>query len=126
MARACDATGMEGLKLFGSASRTRVVVTTIALRETYPREVARLTGVPLVTVQHVIEDLERQSVLVSRLAGNQRRVTLNPDWGAADELRMLALRLVDMMPDVRTALENERRRPRRRGKPRDRTGRDAA
>jgi hypothetical protein len=117
---------VEDLKLFGSASRTRVVVATVALRETYPREIARLTHVPLVTVQRIVEELELQGILVSRLMGNQRRITVNADWPAAEELRSLALRLVEVMPALRTALENERRRPRRHGKARDRTGRDAA
>jgi sugar-specific transcriptional regulator TrmB len=117
---------MDGLKLFGSAARTRVVVAVLALRETYPREVARLTGLPLVTVQRIVDDLEREGIVVSRLAGNQRRVTVDPQWIAADELRALALRLLEIDPGLRTALENERRRPRRRGKPRDRSKHNAA
>src|SRR5260370_40026586 len=115
-----------GLKVFGSVARTQVMVATLALRETYPREVARLTAVPLVTVQRIVDELERQGIVVSRLSGNQRRVTVNAEWIAADELRAAALRLLDVMPDLRAALDGERRRPRRRGKPRDRSGRDAA
>jgi DNA-binding transcriptional ArsR family regulator len=115
-----------GLKVFGSVARTRIMVATLALRETYPREVARLTAVPLVTVQRIVDELERQGIVVSRLSGNQRRVTVNPEWIAADELRALALRLLDVMPDLRAAIDGERRRPRRAGKPRDRSGRDAA
>ncbi|HEY0614594.1 MAG TPA: hypothetical protein VGC96_08125 [Candidatus Elarobacter sp.] len=114
------------LKIFGSETRTHVVVATIALRDTYPREIARLSGTPLVTVQRIVDDLERQGIVATRLSGNQRRVTVNVQWVAADELRALALRLLDTLPNLRAALEGERRRPRRRGKPRDRTGRDAA
>jgi DNA-binding transcriptional ArsR family regulator len=117
---------MEGLKLFGSPTRTRVVVIAVALRETYPRELARISGVPLLSVQRIVDDLEREGILVSRLSGNQRRVTVNPGWVAAEELRALALRLAETIPEIRVALEAERRRPRRRGKPIDRTGRDAA
>ncbi len=115
-----------GLKVFGSETRTRLVIATVALRESYPREIARLTGVPLVTVQRVVDELERQGIVVSRLSGNQRRVTVNAQWIAADELRALALRLLEAAPDLRAALDAERRRPRRRGKPHDRAGRDAA
>ena len=103
-------------KLFGSQTRTRVVVMLIALRETYPRELARLSGVPLVSVQRIVDDLEREGILASRLAGNQRRVTVNTDWIAAPELRALAVRLAETLPDIRAALEAERRRPRRRAK----------
>ena len=91
---------MVGLKVFGGEARTRIIIATLALRETYPREVARLTGAPLVTVQRVVDDLERQGIVVSRLSGNQRRVTVNAQWTAADELRALALRLLDAVPGL--------------------------
>ena len=117
---------MERLKLFGSATRTRVVIMALALRETYPRELARLAGVPLISVQRIVDDLEREGILASRLSGNQRRVNINTEWIAAQELRALAVRLAETIPDIRTALEAERRRPRRRGKPIDRAKRNAA
>jgi DNA-binding transcriptional ArsR family regulator len=117
---------MEGLKLFGSATRTRIVVMAVALRESYPRELARLAGVPLISVQRIVDDLEREGILASRLSGNQRRVSINPEWIASQELRALAVRLAETLPDIRAALEAERRRPRRRGKPVDRTKRNAA
>jgi DNA-binding transcriptional ArsR family regulator len=117
---------MEGLKLFGSATRTRVVIMALALRETYPRELARLAGVPLISVQRIVDDLEREGILASRLSGNQRRVNINTEWIASQELRALAVRLAETIPDIRTALEAERRRPRRRGKPIDRAKRNAA
>jgi len=112
---------VEGPKLFGSVTRTRVVVMALALRETYPRELARLAGAPLISVQRIVDDLERQGILASRLAGNQRRVAVNPDWIAARELRDLAVRLAETVPDIRAAFDAERRRPRRRGKIVDRT-----
>ena len=112
---------MEGIKLFGSAARTRVVTAAVALRDSYPREISRVAGVPLLSTQRILADLEREGILASRLAGNQRQVRVNPDWPAASELRALALRTLDLMPDLRTALEGQRRRPRRSGKPLDRT-----
>jgi hypothetical protein len=117
---------MEGLKLFGSPTRTRVVVMAVALRETYPRELARLADAPLISVQRIVDDLEREGILASRLSGNQRRVIVNSEWIASQELRALALRLAETIPDIRIALEAERRRARRRGKPVDRARRDAA
>ena len=117
---------MDGLKLFGSPTRTRIAVMAVALRETYPRELARLAGVPLISVQRIVDDLEREGILTSRLSGNQRRVNVNSEWIASRELRALALRLAETIPDIRAALDGERRRPRRRGKPVDRAKRDAA
>lgn len=112
---------MDGIKLFGSAARTRVVSAAVALRDSYPREISRVTGVPLLSTQRILADLEREGILTSRLAGNQRQVRVNPGWPAAAELRALVLRALDLIPDLRTALESERRRPRRPGKPIDRT-----
>ena len=112
---------VEGLKVFGSPTRTRVVIIALALRDTYPRELARISGVPLVSVQRIVEDLEREGILSTRLSGNQRRVIVNPEWFASKELRALALRLAEVLPDIRAALDAERRRSRRRGKPVDRS-----
>ena len=112
---------MDGIKLFGSAARTRVVSAAVALRDSYPREISRVTGVPLLSTQRILADLEREGIVTSRLAGNQRQVRVNPDWPAAAELRALVLRALDLIPDLRNALESERRRPRRPGKPIDRT-----
>jgi sugar-specific transcriptional regulator TrmB len=117
---------VDGPKVFGSAARTRVVVIVLALRDTYPRELARISGVPLVSVQRIVEDLEREGILSTRLSGNQRRVIVNPEWFASKELRALALRLAEVLPDIRAALDTERRRARRRGKPVDRSRHDAA
>jgi hypothetical protein len=48
--------------------------------------------------------------------GNQRRVTLNPRYYAAKQLRELLLRLADGRADLEKIASNLRRRPRRRGK----------
>jgi len=116
---------VDGFKVFGSPTRTRVVIIALSLRETYPRELARISGVPLVTVQRIVEDLEREGILATRLSGNQRRVIVNPEWFASKELRALALRLAEVAPEIRAALDAERRRARRRGKPVDRSRHDA-
>ncbi len=83
------------------------------LGETYPREVARLAGVPLMSVQRIINDLERQNVLASRIQGNQRSVRLNPLFFAYDELRPLLLRLSLGEPQLVERVCALRRRPRR-------------
>jgi DNA-binding MarR family transcriptional regulator len=97
------------------------VIVTVALHDTYPREIARVANVPLLSVQRIVDDLEREGVLATRLAGNQRRVVVNSDWIASRELRALALRLAETTPDILDALSSERRRPRRRGKPIERS-----
>ena len=105
-----------GLRLFGSPARTRVLLTITLLDESYPREVARISGVPLASAQRIINDLERQGVLASRLRGTQREIRLNPSYFAASELRALLLHLSPADAPLMQAIESTRRRPRRAGK----------
>ena len=59
---------------------TDQVLTLVALLdETYPRELARLTGAPLASVQRIVNDLEREGVVATRIVGANREVSLNPD-----------------------------------------------
>ena len=104
------------LKLFGTRVRTRVLLAVALLERSYPREIARLTGVPLMSVQRIVNDFERQGVLASRRAGVQREVRLNPSYFAYRELNALLLRLSLADEDLTETVESLRRRPRRAGK----------
>lgn len=104
------------LRLFGSEARTRVLLVVALLGITYPREIARVTRVPLMSVQRMVNDLERQGIVASRLQGNQREVRLNPSYFAKDQLRALLLRLSLADDELVRAVESIRRRPRRAGK----------
>ena len=104
------------LRLFGSAGRTRVLLVIGLLEQSYPREVARVAKVPLLSAQRIINDLERQSVLASRMRGTQREVRLNPSYFAVNELRALLLRLALSESALAEQIEAMRRRPRRAGK----------
>lgn len=103
-------------RLFGSAARTRVLLATALLEQSYPREIARITKVPLLSCQRIINDLERQGVIASRVLGTQREVRLNPTYFAAAELRALLLRIALAEPELMRDIESIRRRPRRAGK----------
>lgn len=104
------------LRLFGSPARTRVLLVIALLEQSYPREVARIAKVPLLSAQRIINDLERQGVLASRVMGTQREVRLNPSYFAASELRTLLLRLGLAEREITRQVESIRRRPRRAGK----------
>jgi hypothetical protein len=106
----------DGPLLFGTRARTRVLVATALLEETYPRELTLLLALPLVTIQRAVDRLEREGVLASRRVGVQRMVRLNPRYFALNELQPLLLRLARGMPDVARAVSALRRRPRRAGK----------
>ncbi len=104
--------------LFGSAVRSELLVLVAGLGRSYPRELARLVQRPISLVQRAIADLELAGVLVTRMSGKQREVSLNPDYIAAKELATLLQALIDREPRYRKRLaEAARRRPRRAGKP---------
>jgi DNA-binding transcriptional ArsR family regulator len=102
--------------IFGSPRRTEVLVLLALLEESYPREIARILRAPLLSIQTIVDSLERQGILTTRLVGNQRRVTLNPRYYGVKQLKDFLLRLADGFPELQTTVSELRRRPRRRGK----------
>lgn len=103
-------------RLFGSARRTEVLVSIALLEHTYAREIARVLGAPLLSVQRIVDALESDGILAVRLSGRERRMTLNPRYVAAAELRVLLLRLSRAYPGVRQSVAVLRRSPRKKGK----------
>jgi DNA-binding transcriptional ArsR family regulator len=103
-------------KLFGSPQRTDVLVLLALLGDSYPTEVARLLAISLRSAQRILEDLEDESVLASKLVGRTRQVRLNPRFFAARELEALLLRLGEGDARLREVAASRRARPRRRGK----------
>lgn len=87
------------------------------LEQTYPAELAVLLGVRPFTIQSILASLERESVIVSRLIGRTRTVTLNPRYFAHSELSALLWKLGEHDVDLQARLAARRRRPRRAGKP---------
>ncbi|MBN8229515.1 hypothetical protein JYK02_18560 [Corallococcus macrosporus] len=107
----------EGSQLFGTSTRTVVLVAIRLLEGTYPSELAALIGVRLYTVQSILVSLEREAVIVSRLLGRTRMVSLNPRYFAHTELSALLWKLGERDMDLQARLAARRRRPRRAGKP---------
>jgi hypothetical protein len=107
----------EGSQLFGSSTRTAVLVALRLLEETFPSELADLLGVRLFTVQSILVSLEREAVVVSRLLGRTRSLALNPRYFAYAELSALLWKLGERDVDLQAKLAGRRRRPRRAGKP---------
>ena len=104
-------------KLFGSRRRTQVLILLALLGESYPSELVRLLGAKLRVVLYIVDDLEEEGVLASQRLGRTRRVTLDPRYYAAAELRALLLKLAEGEPGLQKAASSRRSRPRRRGKP---------
>ena len=104
-------------KLFGSRRKTEVIILVALLGDTYPTEIARLLGAPLYSVQTIVDSLDQEGVLATRLTGNQRRVSLDPRYFAYKEIQALLLRLAEAEPKLNGIAAGRRSRPRRSGKP---------
>ncbi|MGE6756890.1 hypothetical protein ACQKGO_02660 [Corallococcus interemptor] len=107
----------EGSRLFGTSTRTAVLVAIRLLEDTYPSELAELLGVRPFTVQSILTSLEGEAIIVSRLMGRTRTVSLNPRYFAHAELNALLWKLGEHDTALQTRLAARRRRPRRAGKP---------
>ena len=104
-------------QLFGSRTRSALLVAVRLLGESYPSELAALLGVRLFAIQRALRSLEAEAVIVSRLLGRTRRVTLNPRYANYRELSALLWKLGQGDIDLQRMLATRRRRPRRSGKP---------
>jgi hypothetical protein len=103
--------------IFGSPRRTEVLTLIALLEETYPRELARLLGARLLTIQQIVESLESEGMISTRLVGRQRRVTLNERFYGAKQLRDLLLKLGEANTELQAIVTSIRRRPRTRSSP---------
>jgi hypothetical protein len=104
-------------QLFGTATRTAVIVAIRLLEETYASELAAMLGLRGYSVQSALGSLEKEGAIVSRMIGRTRSVTLNPRYVAASELNALLWKLGQYDVGLQKKLATKRRRPRRRGKP---------
>ena len=105
------------MDLFGSRTRTRILIYLALAEESYVAEMASALGDSKLTVQRILRALEDLGVVASRLRGRVRLVSLDKTWYAAAELRALLQRMSAVDTDVLAAAASVRRRPRRPGKP---------
>jgi DNA-binding GntR family transcriptional regulator len=83
----------------------------------YPRELARILGSALNSVQGALRSLEADGLIVARTAGRTRLFELNPRFFAATELRALLDKLAAADRQLQDTIATLRRRPRRTAKP---------
>lgn len=102
---------------FGGSARTRVLVALRLLHQSYPRELARVLGLPLSGVQQALRSLERDGLVAGRLVGRTRLVQIEPRYFAREELERYLLRLARADEPLEVTIAELRRRPRRSGKP---------
>jgi DNA-binding transcriptional ArsR family regulator len=99
--------------LFGSRTRERVLKLLGLMDRTYPRELAALLDEDLSVVQRTVDDLERDGILASRLAGRTRIFELNRTYQHYAPVRELLARMGQSDPDTVEAAQRVRLRPRR-------------
>ncbi len=102
---------------FGSEGRTRVLLALRLLLESYPRELARVLGMPFSTVQKALRSLEKDGLVAGRAVGRTRVFRLDPRHFAYHELQDFLLRLTEPESELRSRVSALRRRPRRTAKP---------
>lgn len=102
---------------FGGEGRTRVLLALRLLSESYPRELARILGMPFSSAQKALQSLERDGLVAGRAVGRTRVFQIDPRYFAYDELQRLVLRLTRPEVKLKTRLATLRKRPRRTGKP---------
>lgn len=104
------------LSVFGTRKQTQLLLLLYLLKESFPRELARLLSMSVSTVQNTLDGLERDGTVATRKLGVERRVQLNPRFFAFRELESLLQKLSEAEPELQKVAESVRRRPRRRGK----------
>lgn len=102
---------------FGSVTRTRVLLALELLSESHARELARLLGHPLSSVQKALRSLEGDGLVSVRDVGRTRVYRMDPRAFAGRELRAYLRRLAETDSALVAGASSLRRRPRRTGKP---------
>ncbi len=102
--------------LFGTGTRTNVLLLLALLGESHARELARILGATPSNVIKAISSLEQTGVVSGVLEGRTRRVSLNPRYPFRGELIPLLEKMATSHPGLVEAVSGLRRRPRRLGK----------
>ena len=104
--------------LLGSPDVERVLLFLTERGSGYGREIADFWATSVTGIQRQLDKLESGGVIQAKAVGRTRVYTWNPRWPMANELQALLRKSATFLPDQdRQRLQEDRRRPRRRGKP---------
>jgi DNA-binding transcriptional ArsR family regulator len=107
---------LEGL--FGNVIIEKILFFLYVYAEGYPLGMARVFGVPVNRIQQQLKRLENGGIVVSRLVGKVRLYTFNPRFPFLKELKELAAKAYEFVPEnEKERYFRMRKRPRRAGKP---------
>ena len=101
-----------GASLFGTRRKTQVLELLALLEESHALELARLLGVTAKTVQRIVDGFEAQGLIEGRTVGRERQLTFNRRFPAMEQLRSVLVELGNTDPEVSSAANSLRRRPR--------------
>ena len=102
--------------VFGTRTRTNILLLLALLEESHASELARLLDVRVYTIQNSLETLEQAGLVVGATVGQTRRIRLNPRFFAREELGALLDRMARNDKELQKRVATLRRRPRRVGK----------
>ena len=102
--------------LFGTLTRTRLLLAIFLMGETHASELAKLLKISLSHAQKTIDSLERAGIIVGVEEGKARRLRLNPRNSYLPELTALLEKMSIRETELQSGLAELRRRPRRAGK----------
>lgn len=106
----------SGFGLFGTGTRTTVLLAISLLEETHVQELARVLSIGKTTVRNTIDTLEQSGIVAGVLEGRTRRIRLDSRFVAYSELKSLLEKMTFANPALLSAVSELRRRPRRIGK----------
>jgi len=103
--------------LLGSINKERVLIFLFCRKNGYAKEIAEFFDVPVTPILNQLNNLESSNILVSEQKGRTRLYQLNPRYSFINELNLLLEKALNFYPDdLRDLLQNNRRRPRKKGK----------
>jgi hypothetical protein len=104
--------------LLGSDDAERVLLFLAAREHGYGREIAGFWDTSLYGIQRQLDKFEAGGIVLGTAVGRTRVYAWNPRWPFRDELQALLTKATSFLPDeLQNRLHQDRRRPRRRGKP---------
>jgi hypothetical protein len=104
--------------LLGSDDAERVLLFLCDRDSGYGREIADFWGTSVSGIQRQLDKFEAGGIIQGKMVGRTRVYTWNPRWAFREELRFLLTKAVGFLSkEERARLQENRRRPRRRGKP---------
>lgn len=103
--------------LFGTRTRTNVLLAIHLLGETHAAELANLLEISLSHAQKTVYSLEKAGIVVVTSFGKTRRIQINPRYPFKADLMALLSKMAESEKWLIERASTLRRRPRRTGKP---------